>query len=160
MDHPRTGASRCAKSSISVLRNRQATTRTDKAYSYCMLRALPVDGIPIGPGQQMLMISLAPSKCLPSRDSSGAARHRECLKNSMIPAEALEETAIDRVVRIGVNVGDRQKIVDAALGEIDDERRKLASRIDIASLAFSPNGQRIVSGSWDDKTVKIWDASE
>ncbi|MBN79073.1 MAG: hypothetical protein CMJ70_02945 [Planctomycetaceae bacterium] len=26
-------------------------------------------------------------------------------------------------------------------------------------MAFSPNGQRIVSGSGD-KTVKIWDASE
>ena len=50
----------------------------------------------------------------------------------MIPAEALEEAVIDRVVRIGVNVGDRQKIVDAALREIDDEGRKLAAKIDIA----------------------------
>ncbi len=50
----------------------------------------------------------------------------------MIPAEALEEAVIDRIERIGVNVGDRQKIVDAALREIDDEGRKLASQIDIA----------------------------
>lgn len=53
-------------------------------------------------------------------------------KAPMVPAEALEEAVIDRVVRIGVNVGDRQKIVDAALREIDDEGRKLASKIDIA----------------------------
>ncbi len=53
-------------------------------------------------------------------------------KAPMIPAEALEEAVLDRVAKIGVNVGDRQKIVDAALREIDDEGRKLASRIDIA----------------------------
>jgi archaellum component FlaC len=53
-------------------------------------------------------------------------------KAPMIPAEPLEEAVIDRLVRIGVNVGDTQKIVDAALREIDDEGRKLASKIDIA----------------------------
>ena len=53
-------------------------------------------------------------------------------KAPMIPAEALEEAAIDRVVRIGVNVDDRKKIVDAALREIDGEGRKLAAKIDTA----------------------------
>ena len=39
---------------------------------------------------------------------------------------------LDRVVRIGVNVDDRKKIVDAALREIDGEGRKLAAKIDTA----------------------------
>ena len=25
-------------------------------------------------------------------------------------------------------------------------------------MAFSPDGRRIVSGSYDDKTLKVWDA--
>ena len=49
-----------------------------------------------------------------------------------IPAESLEEAILDRVVSIGVDVGDRQRIVEAALSEIDDESRKLESRIEIA----------------------------
>ena len=50
----------------------------------------------------------------------------------MIPAESLEAAVIDRVVKIGVNTGDRQKIFEAAMREVDDEGRKLASQIDIA----------------------------
>ncbi len=50
----------------------------------------------------------------------------------MIPAESLEEAVIDRVVKIGVNLGDREKILEAAMREIDDDSRKLASKIDIA----------------------------
>ena len=50
----------------------------------------------------------------------------------MISAASLEEAVIDRVVKIGVNVGDRQKIFDAAMRKIDDEGQNLASQIDIA----------------------------
>jgi hypothetical protein len=50
----------------------------------------------------------------------------------MVLAEPLEAAVIDRIVKIGVNVGDRQKIFEAAMREVDDEGRKLASQIDIA----------------------------
>ncbi|MBR9804669.1 recombinase family protein [bacterium] len=58
--------------------------------------------------------------------------HKTDCKAPMIPAEALEEAVIDRVVKIGVNLGDREKILEAAMREIDDDSRKLASKIDIA----------------------------
>ena len=53
-------------------------------------------------------------------------------KAPMIPAESLEEAVLERINRIGVNVGDRQKIVEAAMREIDDDGRKLASKLDTA----------------------------
>ncbi len=50
----------------------------------------------------------------------------------MIPAESLEEAVIDRIVKIGVNVGDREKIFEAAMQKIDKEGQNLAPQIDIA----------------------------
>lgn len=58
--------------------------------------------------------------------------HKTDCNAPMIPAESLEDAVLDRVIKIGVNIGDRQKIVEAAMREFDDEGRKLASQIDIA----------------------------
>ena len=42
--------------------------------------------------------------------------------------------------------------------EIDDECPVTGHSFSVASVAFSPDGKHIVSGSWD-STVKVWNAA-
>jgi len=51
--------------------------------------------------------------------------------------------------------GNETRMIDIATGE---ERLTLGPHAAVASASFSPNGQRIVTGSWDN-SARIWDAA-